>query len=51
MFIPLRCWVWVVGLALLDDSRPSAFFFSFFFLRKKSREDTKQSPKSPGNTT
>lgn len=48
MFIPLRCWVWVVGLALLDDSRPSAFFF---FLRKKSREDTKQSPKSPGNTT
>lgn len=30
MFIPLRCWVWVVGLALLDDSRPSAFFFFFF---------------------
>lgn len=41
MFIPLRCWVWVVGLALLDDLRPSAFFFFFFFLRKKSREDTK----------
>lgn len=34
MFIPLRCWVWVVGLALLDDLRPSAFFFFFFFYER-----------------
>lgn len=37
MFIPLRCWVWVVGLALLDDSHPSAFFFFFFFTKEIQR--------------